>query len=143
MNVLVDTSVWSLALRRKRQDLSAADRSIVEELADLTREGRVRTLGLIRQELLSGIKTAAQCEKLRGALRAFPDEAIETSDFEAAAKASNECRSRGIAAPVVDALICHVALSRQWGVFTTDPDFKAYAKVLPIKRHAPRATTSK
>jgi hypothetical protein len=143
MNVLVDTSVWSLALRRKRQDLSAAELSIVEELADLTREGRVRTLGLIRQELLSGIKTAAQYEKLRGALRAFPDEATETSDYEAAAKASNECRSRGIAAPVVDALICHIALSRRWGIFTIDPDFKAYAKVLPIRLHAPRATNEK
>ena len=143
MNVLVDTSVWSLALRRKRQDLSAAELSVVEELADLTREGRVRTLGLIRQELLSGIKTAAQYEKLRVALRAFPDEGIETSDYEAAARASNECRSRGVTAPVVHALICHVAFSRQWGIFTTDPDFKAYAKVLPIKLHAPRATNVK
>jgi hypothetical protein len=143
MNVLVDTSVWSLALRRKPQDLTAAEQSIVDELADLTREGRVRTIGLIRQELLSGIKAATQYEKLRVALRAFPDEAIETLDYEAAAKASNECRSRGIAAPSVDALICHIALSRQWGIFTTDPDFKAYAKSLPIKLHAPRAVGGK
>jgi hypothetical protein len=143
MNVLVDTSVWSLALRRKPQDLTAAEQSIVDELADLTREGRVRTIGLIRQELLSGIKAATHYEKLRVALRAFPDEAIETSDYEAAAKASNECRSRGIAAPVVDALICHVAQSRQWSIFTTDPDFKAYAKLLPIKLHAPRAAKEK
>jgi hypothetical protein len=143
MNVLVDTSVWSLALRRKRQKLSAAERSVVEELADLTREGRVRTLGLIRQEMLSGIKTAPQYEKLRVALRAFPDEAIETADYEAAAKVSNECRSRGIAAPVVDALICQIALVRQWSIFTTDPDFRAYAKVLPIKLHVPRAVGGK
>ena len=143
MNALVDTSVWSLALRRKPRDLTATEQLVVDELADLTREGRARVIGLIRQELLSGIKTAAQYEKLRVALRAFPDEAIETSDFEAAAKASNECRSRGIAAPVVDALICHVALSRHWGIFTIDPDFRAYAKVLPIKLHAPRASNEK
>jgi predicted nucleic acid-binding protein len=64
---------------------------------------------------------------------------IATSDYEAAAKASNDCRSRGIAASVVDALICQIALARQWSIFTTDPDFKAYARVLRIKLHAPRA----
>ena len=49
MNVLVDTSVWSLALRRKPRELSAAEQPVVEELADLTREGRARIIGLIRQ----------------------------------------------------------------------------------------------
>ena len=72
MNVLVDTSVWSLALRRKPEGLTAPERLIVDELADLTREGRVRVIGLVRQELLSGIRSAAQYEKLRLALRAFP-----------------------------------------------------------------------
>jgi len=138
MNVLVDTSVWSLALRRRPRDLAPGEQSSVDELADLTREGRVRIIGLIRQELLSGIKTAAQYEKLRAALRAFPDETIETSDYEAAARVSSGCRSRGIAAPVVDALICQIALARQWSIFTTDSDFKIYARVFPIKLHAPR-----
>ena len=139
MNTLVDTSVWSLALRRQPKDLTAAEQSMVRELADLTREGRVRIIGLIRQELLSGIRTAAQYEKLRAALRAFPDEPIDSPDFEAAAGASNACRARGIAASVVDALICQSALSRQWDIFTTDPDFTNYAKDLPIKLHIPRS----
>jgi predicted nucleic acid-binding protein len=138
MTALIDTSVWSLALRRKPKDLTAAEQSIVEELTDLTREGRARIIGLIRQELLSGIRTLAQYEKLRLALRAFPDEPIGMTDYEAAAKAGNELRSRGIAVSVVDALICQVALSRQWSIFTTDPDFKAYAKILPIELHVPR-----
>jgi hypothetical protein len=143
MNALVDTSVWSLALRRKPRDLTASEQSAVDELADLTREGRARIIGLIRQELLSGIKTAAQFEKLRVALRAFPDETIVTSDYEGAAKVSNDCRSRGIAVSLVDALICQIALARQWSIFTTAPDFKTYARVLPIKLHAPRATSGK
>src|ERR1035441_3487489 len=85
------------ALRRQPKDLTSAEKSIVRELADLTREGRVRIIGLIRQELLSGIRTAAQYEKLRVALRAFPDVPIDTPDYEAAAGASNACRARGIA----------------------------------------------
>ena len=140
MNTLVDTSVWSLALRRQPKDLTAAERSVVSELAELTREGSARIIGLIRQELLSGVRTAAQYEKLRVALRPFPDEPIDTPDYEAAARASNACRARGIAASVVDALICQIALSRKWSIFTTDPDSKNYAKVLPIKLHTPRAT---
>ena len=138
MNVLVDTSVWSLALRRKAEDLSAGERSVVAELAELIKEGRARIIGLVRQELLSGIKTSGQFEKLRGILRGFPDEPIGTSDYEAAAKASNDCRTKGIAVSVSDILICVIALARDWSIFAADPDFKTYAKILPIKLHLPR-----
>lgn len=138
MNVLVDTSVWSLALRRRPADLSAAEKAIVVELSELVGEGRAHLIGLVRQELLSGIRAPAQYEKLRAALAAFLDEPVETSDYEAAAKASNECRANGIVVSVVDILICTVALNRSWSIFTTDPDFRHYAKVLPVKLHSPR-----
>jgi predicted nucleic acid-binding protein len=138
VNVLVDTSVWSLALRRRPLDLSSAEQSAVAELTQLIRHGRVRILGLIRQELLSGIKTAAQFEKLRAALRAFPDDPVGTADHEAAAKAGNTCRSRGVVVSLVDILICTVATTRGWAVFTTDADFTRYANVLPVKLHVPR-----
>lgn len=138
MNTLVDTSVWSLALRRQPRDLSSAQQSVVRELADLTREGRARIIGLIRQELLSGIRTASQYQKLRAALRPFPDEPVDTSDYEAAAAAGNACRAKGIASSLVDVLICQIALSRNWNIFTTDEDFNNYARALPIKLHAPR-----
>lgn len=138
MNVLIDTSVWSLALRRKPDDLSSAERALVTELTELIGDGRARIIGLVRQELLSGIKAPGQFEKLRAALTPFPDELVDTSDYEAAAKASNECRAKGVVVSVVDILICAIALSRGWRIFTTDPDFRSYARVLPIKLHAPR-----
>jgi predicted nucleic acid-binding protein len=138
MNVLVDTSVWSLALRRRAQNLSPAERSLVYELEEVIREGRVRLLGLVRQELLSGVKTSAQFEKLRATLRAFPDEPVHTADYEAAAKTSNDCRARGITASLVDILICAIALERSLLIFTTDPDFRTYARVLPLRFHIPR-----
>ncbi len=138
MNILVDTSVWSLALRRKAEDLNAAEKSMVAELTELVKEGRARMIGLIRQELLSGIKTPKQYEKLRATLRSFPDEPVGTSDYEAAAKAGNDCRSKGVAVSVVDVLICAMALTHDWAIFTADPDFTNYAKALPIKLHSPR-----
>jgi len=138
VNTLIDTSVWSLALRRRAQDLNAAERILVAELAELVKEGRARILGVIRQELLSGIKTTAQYEKLRTTLRSFPDECLDTPDYEFAAKNSNDCRAKGIAVSVVDAVICAVGTTRDWPIFTADPDFKNYATVLGIKLHAPR-----
>jgi hypothetical protein len=87
MNVLVGTSVWSLALRRKTASLNATEKFIVAELSEIVREGRARLIGLVRQELLSGIKTTEQFEKLRLHLRSFPDEPIDTADHEEAAKA--------------------------------------------------------
>jgi hypothetical protein len=62
VNVLIDTSVWSLAFRRKSQSLSAREKLLVQELSEIISEGRARILGLVRQELLSGIKTAEQYE---------------------------------------------------------------------------------
>jgi predicted nucleic acid-binding protein len=138
VNVLVDTSIWSLALRRKAQDLNPIERAAVAELTNLIKEGRAKTIGLIRQELLSGIKTSSQYEKLRDALRSFSDEPVATADYEAAAKAGNDCRARGVAVPVSDILICAIAIAHDWSIFATDPDFKPYAKILPLKLHSPR-----
>ena len=56
MNVLVDTSVWSLALRRAKR----VDSTVSGELAELIGEGRVVMLGAVRQEVLSGMKIKAQ-----------------------------------------------------------------------------------
>jgi predicted nucleic acid-binding protein len=138
VNVLVDTSIWSLALRRRAQDLNPAERAAVAELSNLIKEGRARIIGLIRQELLSGIKTSGQFEKLRAVLRSFPGEPVATADYEAAAKAGNDCRGRGVAVPVSDILICAIAITRDWPVFAADPNFKSYARILPLKLHTPR-----
>lgn len=66
MKVIVDTCVWSLALRRNEPSASAE----VRLLQELVQDGRVAMLGPIRQELLSGVKTPAQFKNLAGAL--FP-----------------------------------------------------------------------
>ena len=131
----MDTSVWSLALRRLARDLNPAESETARELADLISEDRARMIGIVRQELLSGIRHAPQFERLRLTLRSFQDEPISTEDHEAAASASNQCRAKGLAVTVSDMLICAVAAARQWAIFSTDPDFGQYAKVLPIKLH--------
>jgi predicted nucleic acid-binding protein len=138
VNVLVDTSVWSLALRRTARQLNPTEKSQVAELAELINEGRAKILGIVRQELLSGIKIHSQFDKLQEILRSFPDELLSTLDFETAASLGNQCRSKGLAVSVVDMLICSIAQSCGWAIFSTDPDFKRYATVLSISLHTLR-----
>lgn len=92
MNVLVDTSVWSLALRRP----STHGSSETAELVELIREGRVAIIGAIRQEILSGIRASEQYRKLRDRLRAFSDESVDATDYEEAATCFNRCRAKGL-----------------------------------------------
>lgn len=133
MIVLVDTPVWSLALRRKRSELAESDHQTTQTLHQIVDEGRAQLIGSVRQELLSGLRERAQFRRLRDYLRDFPDAAISTEDYEDAANASNECRRAGIVGTTVDMLICAVAIRRGWQIFTVDRDFGYYRKVLPIQ----------
>lgn len=133
MMVLVDTSVWSLALRRRFADLSPEQERLRQGLSELIREGRARLLGPIRQELLSGIREESQYRRLRDHLRAFDDVTLRTEDYERAAALSNHCRARGVSGSAIDFLICAAAIRLQWPVLTTDSDFRVYARHIPIK----------
>lgn len=136
MKILVDTSVWSLALRRKATHLSPQEKRLQQELADLIADDRVVMIGPVRQELLSGISDPVTFETLRKRLRDFDDESLGTEDYESAAQAGNTCRASGIMGSAVDFLICAVAQLRNHAVFTTDSDFTRYARVLKVKIHA-------
>jgi predicted nucleic acid-binding protein len=136
MMVLVDTPVWSLALRRKAGDLSPREQALTRSLAELIREGRAQITGVVRQELLSGIRETERFEKLRDYLRAFDEPKLEVRDYEEAAQMHNRCRSRGIAGSAIDFLICAVAQRRKWQVFTTDRDFEGYEKVLGLELYS-------
>ena len=128
MKVLVDTSVWSLALRRGGD----SGVSPVRDLLGLIADNRVQMIGPIRQELLSGIRDEKQFRELEVRLSAFPDLAITSEDHVTAARFFNECRSKGIQRSNTDFLICAIAARHHLAVFTTDKDFALYAKHLPI-----------
>lgn len=134
VNVLVDTSVWSLALRRPT---SAGDVETAE-LVELIREGRVEMIGAIRQEILSGIRAAEQFRKLRDRLRAFADVPLDESDYEEAATCFDRCRAKGLQGSNTDFLMCAVSLRHDLAILTTDKDFDGFARVLGFELHAPR-----
>ena len=125
MKLLVDTSVWSLALRRKNAaSLSPEEQKLKDALSQAIQDGRVAMIGLIRQELLSGIKEQAQFEKVKSALAPFLDEQVDTADYEHAARLYNECRSQGFEVGPADMLICAVAVRRNWQVLSNDSGLK-------------------
>jgi predicted nucleic acid-binding protein len=135
MMVLVDTPVWSLALRRRPENRSPPERHVTHALAELIREGRVQMLGPIRQELPSGLREEAQLCKLRDYLQAFPENPLELSDYEDAAQMNNRCRAQGIAGSAVDFPICAAARRRGWTILIIDRDFQNYASVLALRLH--------
>ncbi len=140
MNVLVDTSIWSLAFRRQPaqpQSGQASDRYVVE-LKELINETRAQLIGPIRQEILSGISNQAQFQTLREVLRSFEDLAIDSGDYERAAEFFNICRNKGIQGAHTDFLICAVAKRYAAPIFTTDKDFSLYTNHLAISLYEPR-----
>lgn len=129
MKVLVDTSIWSLSLRRKKSQ----DNVFSKELISLIDCFKVEIIGPIRQEILSGIKHKSQFEILREYLNAFDDLEIKTHDYERAAEFYNLCRFKGIQGSNTDFLICAIAERNSLLIFTNDKDFDLYADVLPIE----------
>ena len=131
MKVLVDTSVWLLALRRGKQSIAAP----AQELRQLIQDHRVQMIGPIRQEILSGIRNDSQFNKLRKHLESFPDLPILTNDYVRAAKFFNLYRSKGIQGSNTDFLICAVAVRNKFSIFTTDKDFELFSKHIKIILH--------
>jgi predicted nucleic acid-binding protein len=128
MNVLVDTCIWSLALRRS----TPQSVSQILELKELINEQRVVMIGAIRQEILSGIREQVQFDLLRDKIRSFPDFPLLQEDYETAASFFNDCRRAGIQGSPTDFLICAVSARHSLPIFTTDKDFSAYQRHLAI-----------
>lgn len=140
MNILVDTSIWSLALRRKSLQMTKQAVPNVIELAELIDEDRAIMIGPIRQEILSGISSSSQFSLLKERLRAFDDLLLKTEDYEMAAEFFTKCRKKGIQGSHIDFLICAAAQNHSMAIFTSDQDFKSYSAILKIKLHNPRAS---
>ncbi|MHB8844648.1 MAG: PIN domain-containing protein [Nitrospirota bacterium] len=131
MKVLVDTCIWSYALRRSKP--SSEQDQIVREFRQLIRDGRVQMAGPVRQEILSGIRDAAHYGILRDHLRDFPDLRIESGDYERAAEMCNGLRAKGIQGSNTDFLLCSLSERTGMPIFTIDDDFKLFTKYLPVK----------
>ncbi len=134
MKVIIDTCVWSLALRRKKGKINGH----VQELAELVNEVRGQLVGPVRQEMLGGVKLKRQFDMLKKHLAAFIDLPLSAGDYELAAEYDNLARENGIQGSNTDFLLCAVSVRHGMPIFTTDQDFTLFQKVIPIKLHPVR-----
>jgi predicted nucleic acid-binding protein len=135
MKVIVDASIWSLALRRSQ----AVENKYIKELEELIEEVRVQLIGPVRQELLNGIRSEKQFRVLKKHLRAFKDLDIETEDYELASEYFNKARKNGIHGSNTDFLLCAISTRLRMSIFTADKDFIKFQSVLPIELHRIRS----
>ena len=130
MKILVDTSVWSLALRRR----APSNQPEALRLAELIQSGQtIYLLGIILQEILSGIRHTEQFAKLRVRLEPFPLISLDRDDFVHAAELSCLCRKQGIQAGTIDCLIAGAAIRHGCKLFTSDNDFLRISSVTPLQ----------
>ena len=130
MTLLVDTSVWSLALRRD----SAVDAPQVHALKDaLSGSDVVATTGLILQELLQGFHGAKAGAQIVERFSAFALLHPDLDDYIAAAALRNTCRRAGVQIGTVDALIAQLCIRHDLILLTTDQDFVHAAKHCKLK----------
>jgi predicted nucleic acid-binding protein len=136
--VLVDTSIWSLALHRRPGALTLAEDRLVSEWVTLVGEGLAALIGPIRQEILSGIRRLEVFQALRRTLLDFPHLGIDAEDYDRAAEFFNVCRAEGVTGGPIDMLISSVAYRHSIPVFAVDTDYAMYARHLPLQLHLPR-----
>ncbi len=125
MNLFVDTSVWSLALRRDGPSGEPA----VARLGDALGTGEaVFTTGLVLQELLQGFGRPAARAAILDRFAALPLLIPDREDHVAAAESRNLCRRRGIQVDTIDALLAQLCVRHDLVMLTTDGDFRLMAK---------------
>ncbi len=130
MALLVDTSVWSLALRRDAETASAE----VSALRHAIEGGDiVVTTGLILQELLQGFSGPRARKDIIDRFGALPIISPDRQDHIDAAELRNNCRRNGVQAGTIDALLAQICIRHSLTLLTTDKDFTYMAAHCPIK----------
>ena len=126
MNLVVDTSVWSLVLRRPRVD---ENNSYVQAFRHhVEHENALFLIGNILQELLDGVKTQQAFTTLNKLLTPFPLLDLTRDTYVYAAQLRNACRAKGIQAGPIDFLISAVCIEYGFPILTADHDFSNIAK---------------
>ena len=129
MKVLVDTPIWSYALRTPNKEYQHE----INQLRSLIEDQRALIIGPIRQEILSGYSDLRKFKRLKEKLSFFDNAPIQDSDYELAAEMCNQCRKRGVQGSHIDFLLCAVAKRLDVPIFTTDKDFSHYRNIISIK----------
>ena len=130
MTLLVDTSVWSLALRR---DAAAAEPAVGHLKDALLGSEVVVTTGLVLQELLQGFSGPRARAEIVDRFAALPILQPDRQDHIDAAALRTACRQRGVQIGTIDALLAQLCIRHELTLLTTDQDFSHAARHCPLR----------
>jgi hypothetical protein len=130
VRLFVDTSVWSLALRRDRPGKAPEVTRLREALAGLE---PVFTTGLVLQELLQGFRGPRDREAILERFAALPTIAPDRTDHVAAADVRNTCRRGGVQLGTIDALLIQLCLRHDLAMLALDDDYRHAARHVPLR----------
>ena len=102
--VLIDTSVWILALRKSPVP------AVRDEVEDLLAANRVAIVPMVRLELLGGTRSPQEFTRLKSRLGALHQIPAEESTWDMAERLSFELRRQGKIIPYTDILIGSAAI---------------------------------
>lgn len=114
--IIVDTSIWIEYFNRKTNIVNFIEERIMEDCLFMT--------GSIVSELLQGVKTEQEYEKLKNSIDAIPYLETTLEDWKEAGNISNKLRRKGITIPLTDIIISAVAISNNAKVYSLDKHFK-------------------
>jgi predicted nucleic acid-binding protein len=130
VTLLVDTSVWSLALRRDR---SVESREIVALRDALDGADSVVTTGLVLQELLQGFDGPKAKEAIIERFGALALIQPDRQDHMGAAEVRNVCRRNGVQVGTIDALLIQLCGRYELTLLSADKDVAHAAPYVPFK----------
>jgi hypothetical protein len=133
LSVFVDTSVWSLALRRD----APADLPEVNELRRSLDAGSIYCTGLVLQELLQGFAKPKALKQIISHFSALPLLIPDRDDYIHAAQLRNRCRRQGVQTGTIDALLAQLCVRYDLTMLTTDNDFHNMASVVSLSVWVP------
>jgi len=130
LSLFVDTSVWSMALRR---DMPAASRE-VDALVHAIEGGEpLLTTGLVLQELLQGFSGPKNRNQILDRFSSVPLLVPDRDDHVHAAQLRNECRRKGVQVGTIDALLARLCIRHDLTMLTTDANFRRIADLSELK----------
>ncbi len=134
MTLFVDTSVWSLALRRD----TAPEGPEVQRLREALGGGEaIYTTGIVLQELLQGFRGPKAKTRIVERFGALAMIVPVRDDYIDAAELRNKCRRHGIQVGTIDALLAQLCIRHKLIMLATDHDFSHMTKWTPLQLWCP------
>jgi predicted nucleic acid-binding protein len=130
LSLFVDTSIWSLALRR---DAPASNQEIKVLVQAIESGETLLTTGLVLQELLQGFSGPKSRDQILDRFSSVPLLVPDRDDHVRAAELRNRCRRNGVQVGTIDALLARLCIRHDLTMLTTDKDFKHIADHSTLK----------